>query len=310
MILFFEPIGRFAIWGHNTVKNYFGYSTFPDGIGQFWSFSAQPGASNFCLSDPYRGMTFQQIWSNHQELFDSRYQTFPLLISLVGPEDDLSIQVHPNIEQAKKIGYEIGKNEAWYFLKTADHSRIAYGHNARNESEFRARVKANDWASLIRYRKMSEGDFVYIPAGVIHAMGKGNIVYEIQQATDVTYRLYDYDRCDKEGKKRSLNFEEGLAVVSYDPDMMKVEPQSQLEIISQSSVLSYFCPPDFIVKRLIVKGELPIKLQSYGLATVVSGQGNIQGQSVKLGDNVLITQGSEPIQFDGDMMVMITTEWS
>ncbi|MFR1294895.1 MAG: type I phosphomannose isomerase catalytic subunit [Coprobacillus cateniformis] len=100
-VLFFKPIPRPAIWGHTLVKEYFGYDDFPLGIGQSWSFSAQEGASTVCLSDPYQGQTLLDLWKNHQELFGHPHEDFPVIISLVGPEDDLSIQVHPNAEHAK-----------------------------------------------------------------------------------------------------------------------------------------------------------------------------------------------------------------
>ena len=116
-ILFFDPIPRPAIWGHTLVRDYFGYKQFPEGIGQSWSFSAQKDASTICLTEPFKGMTLRELWKNHQELFGHPNEEFPVIISLVAPEDDLSIQVHPDSQAAKKYGYALGKNEAWNSLK-------------------------------------------------------------------------------------------------------------------------------------------------------------------------------------------------
>lgn len=95
-ILFFKPIPRPAIWGHTLVKDYFDYCDFPDGIGQSWSFSAQENASTVCITEPFVGKTLHELWNSHQELFGHPNEPFPVIISLVGPEDDLSIQVHPD----------------------------------------------------------------------------------------------------------------------------------------------------------------------------------------------------------------------
>ena len=172
-ILFFKPIPRPALWGHTLVKDYFGYQDFPDGIGQSWSFSAQEKDSTVCLTEPYQGMTLRNLWIHHQELFGNQEGEFPVIISLVGPEDDLSLQVHPDAKHAQKVGFSSGKNEAWYFIEANDDANIVYGHHAKDEKELRKYIQEDRWDELIKHLDVHPGDFVYLPAGLLHALKKG-----------------------------------------------------------------------------------------------------------------------------------------
>lgn len=172
-VLFFKPIPRLAIWGHTLVKDYFGYHDFPDGVGQAWSFSCQKGASNICETAPYQGKTLLELWQEHQELFGHPNEQFPVIISLVGPEDDLSIQVHPDVKAALKLGYQAGKNEAWYFIEAEPGAKIVYGHNAKDEADLTHYIKEEQWDKLIRHLEVHPDDFVYLPAGLLHALKRG-----------------------------------------------------------------------------------------------------------------------------------------
>mgnify|MGYP001809828080 CR=1 FL=1 len=307
-ILFFEPIGRFAIWGHDAAKKYFSFKAAPDGIGQFWSFSAQINASNVCTNPPFEGLTLRTLWYSYPGFFESRYKEFPFIISLVGPEDDLSIQIHPNAAIAARLGFEMGKNEAWYFIKTADSGSIVYGHNAKDEAELRSYISDNNWNGLIKHKKVQPGSFVYIPTGIIHAMGKGSIVYEIQQSTDITYRLYDYDRLDQKGSKRSLNQEEGIECVTYDKEIMNISIEPKTKKTGNSTITEYDCEHQFKVFKLEVNGQCPFTWPSYLLCTIVIGNGIVEGKQVKLGDSFLIPKGSDTVSFEGNMTVMVTCE--
>ena len=306
-VLFFKPIPRPAIWGHTLVKEYFGYDDFPLGIGQSWSFSAQEGASTVCLSDPYQGQTLLDLWKNHQELFGHPHEDFPVIISLVGPEDDLSIQVHPNAEHAKKLGFTTGKNEGWYFIEAESGANIVYGHHAANETELRQCIQENRWDDLIQHLDVHSGDFVYLPAGLLHALRKGSIVYEIQQATDITYRFYDYHRKDEYGHERELHMEEAIDCLSYNPEDMKNQIHP-VETYYQNCIQTVFIANDsFTVTKLEVTGEVEYIHTNYQLATVVKGQGKVNNQDIKVGDNFLIPTHTH-IQLNGQMTIMMTTK--
>lgn len=306
-ILFFDPIPRPAIWGNTLIKKYFGYNQFPDGIGQSWSFSAQKDASTVCTTAPYKGISLRELWNEHQELFGHPNEDFPVIISLVAPEDDLSIQVHPNTQVAKKLGYSKGKNEAWYFIEADNDASIVYGHNAKNERDLYKYINDDNWDALIRHLPVHTGDFVYLPAGILHALKKGSIVYEIQQSTDVTFRFYDYHRKDKYGKERDLHLKQAVECLSYDSKMMENNIHPVKEKIENGIKTVFISNDSFTVTKLDVTGENIYKTQNYQLATVVKGDGTIDDIPVKLGDNFLIPQNSK-IRIFGNMTVMMTTK--
>lgn len=306
-VLFFKPIPRPAIWGHTLVKDYFEYKDFPEGIGQSWSFSAQEGASTICLSEPFRGQTLLELWNNHQELFGHPGETFPVIISLVGPEDDLSIQVHPNSQYAKSIGYSSGKNEAWYFIESQEGANIVYGHNAKDEDDLRKYIQNDQWDKLIRHLDVHTGDFVYLPAGLLHALRKGSVVYEIQQATDITYRFYDYHRKDAQGNERELHLEQAIACLSYDPQDMKNNIHPVISMHDGYMKTVYISNDSFTVTKLDVDGQGEYQCDNYQLATVVKGSGQVDGKEVKIGESFLIPVNSQ-VKLEGQMLIMMTTK--
>ena len=306
-ILFFQPIARKAIWGYTLVKDYFGYDEFPLGVGQSWSFSAQENASNKCSSEPYKGKTLLELWKNHQELFGHPNEDFPVIISLVAPEDDLSIQVHPDDEHAKKIGFKFGKNEAWYFIETAENANIVYGHNAKDEKDLYHYINEERWDDLIRHLDVHAGDFVYLPAGLLHALRKGSIVYEIQQATDITYRFYDYHRQDSEGNERELHLKQAVDCLSYNKQGLENNISPKVNTFEHYQETIYISNDSFTVTKLEINGQDRYICDNYQLATVIKGKGRVDNIDVKLGDNFLIPRNTR-VQLDGQMIIMMTTK--
>ena len=309
MILFFRPIPRYTIWGGKACNEYFNTSAlFDDGVGQLWAFAAQDNGSTECVTEPYAGRTLRELWENNPGLFGSHEgEVFPLIISLVAPEDDLSLQVHPDSDYAvRELGLTMGKNEAWYFIKTKD-SSIVYGNKASDRAELEKLVAEDRWEEIPVTVPMHDGDFVYIPAGFMHAMGKNNIVYEIQQSTDVTYRFYDYKRKDKDGNERKLDLKEAMdclhfeaAPVLPDPSVGRYDNLTETVFIRNSS---------FTVTRLEAEGSCSYKAPDgvYQLATVVCGEGTADGTAVRPGSSFLIPAG-EKVSLDGSMTIMMTTK--
>lgn len=306
-VLFFKPIARPAIWGNTLIKEYFGYDDFPNGIGQSWSFSAQEGDSNECLSEPFKGKTLRYLWENHQELFGCENQEFPVIISLVAPEDDLSIQVHPNTEYAQKIGYHSGKNEAWYFIETKENANIVYGHHAKDEDDLHRYIEEDRWDDLLKHLDVHTDDFVYLPAGLLHALKKGSIVYEIQQATDITYRFYDYHRKDAQGNERELHLKQAIECLSYDPNDMINQIQPVCTDLENGQQTVYISNDSFTVTKLEITGSNHYQSDHYQLATLVKGSGCVNGIEIKVGDSFLIPV-NEKIVLDGQMIIMMTTK--
>lgn len=311
-LLFFKPIARKTVWGGTTVKEYFHYPDMEDGVGQAWAFADQPGGlSNECLTPSLSGMTLHEIWDNYPEVFNSRYEKFPFIISLVGPEDDLSIQLHPDTASAKQYGFNSGKDEAWYFLE-ASNSSLIYGHQAENQASLVKRLQNRDFDGLFRRIPAHKDDFVYLPAGIIHALGKNNVVYEIQQATDLTWRIYDYDRVDNEGQHRELHLSQALDVLNHVTDESIAEAISRVVANEHTgdgyTFNTYRTESVFSVARLRCYGQGNISKEGYWLCTVTEGSGIFNGERISCGDNFIVSAECQSMTFSGDFIVMITTE--
>ncbi|MDD8048438.1 MAG: mannose-6-phosphate isomerase [Thomasclavelia sp.] len=306
-VLFFKPIPRPAIWGKTLVRDYFGYNDFPVGIGQSWSFSAQKDASTICATAPYEGQTLYDLWNNHQELFGHPGEDFPVIISLVGPEDDLSIQVHPDAKYAKQLGLPSGKNEAWYFIDSKPGANIVYGHKAISKEDLYNYINNNKWDDLIKHLEVHTGDFVYLPAGLLHALRKGSIVYEIQQAVDITYRFYDYHRKDNNGNERELHLQQAIDCLSYNQKDMVNNIHPVVTNLNCGKQTVYISNESFTVTKLEIDGENEYFTDNYQLATVVKGKGKVDGENIKLGDSFLIPQNTK-IKLSGHMTIMMTTK--
>lgn len=308
-VLFFKAIPRPAIWGHTKVRDFFGYDDFPEGIGQSWSFSAQDGEglSTVCIKGGFKGKTLKELWEKHQELFGHPGEDFPVIISLVGPEDDLSIQVHPDDEHAQKIGYKRGKNEAWFFIESDPGASIVYGQKTKNKEELQEMINQDKWDDIYKKYPVADGDFVYLPAGCLHAMGKGNVVYEIQQSTDITYRFYDYHRKDKDGNERQLHVKQSIDVttVPYKPyDLAKqveetIENGTRKELVSSNYLT---------LNKYDMTGYNKVKNDKpFQLVSIIEGQGTVEGKEVRKGDHFVVCSDQKEVDFDGTMTVMICT---
>lgn len=301
------PIERPALWGGTLIREYFHYPWFGDAIGQSWSFSGQSGQSNIIANGPHRGKTLCKLWETEPELFKSRFSELPVIISLVAPMDDLSIQIHPNAERARAEGYATGKNEAWYFLEAANGGDIVYGHTAHDERELRTMIAQDRWNELVTHLPVKKGDFVYLPAGMLHALRKGSIVYEIQQATDVTYRFFDYHRKDTQGNERPLHLEKAIACVDYTLSPKDAHPNAVTNALASGTMTTFIRNDSFCVNRFEIQGMQTLSFSGYQLFTVVAGRGTADGLALETGVNFLLPAGDN-VTLTGDITLMSTCE--
>lgn len=184
------------IWGH-----------------ELWLVSAYKGKS----STTNDGKTLLEIYNEHPEKFgykDSNTE-FPILVKVIDAKDHLSVQVHPDDKDAKRLdNYPYGKNECWYVLKGKD---IVMGINPKDEKELRSEIDKGNWDNLLQLRDTKAGEFFNIPAGTVHAIRGGSKIFELQQSCDITYRFYDYGRL-QDGKPRELHLEKAIQVTDYKPN--------------------------------------------------------------------------------------------
>lgn len=306
-VYFTKPIPRPALWGGKLLKEYFQYPDFPDNIGQSWAFSAQDGASNLIEGGEYAGKTLADLWHEKPYIFASRYNTFPVIVSLVAPVEDLSIQIHPNAAIAAESGHAMGKNEAWYFLEAQDDGNIVYGCRAKNEVELRKMIASDRWNDLVQLLPVRRGDFVYLPAGILHALRKGSIVYEIQQATDITYRFFDYHRKGTDGKERDLHIEQAIRCMNFNLNEDCAHSSQIDDYLPHGTLTKLVCNDSFCVRKLVLNREETLVFDGYQLMTVCNGGGRVDGLPLHIGQSFLVPSKNK-ILLEGQMTILMTGE--
>ena len=214
------PIRKNAIWGGNSIAPRFGIGNPGDTCAEAWMLSLRPDGENRIENAAAVGMTLSEYAHEvgAEQLCGS--DSFPLLIKIIDAADRLSVQVHPDDIYAKAHGLDAGKTEMWYILDAAPGAQLVYGVRPGVTSEqMKAAAENGTCEELLNFVPVKKGDCFYIPAGLVHAIGKGILIAEIQQNSNTTYRLYDYNRTDKDGKKRELHTQSAAAVMKTSFDV-------------------------------------------------------------------------------------------
>lgn len=309
-LLFLEPVFKDRIWGGSRLKTDYGYQIPSNTTGECWAISAHKNGETKIRNGKFAGTPLSKLWENNPELFaNSKKRPFPLMIKIIDANQDLSVQVHPNDEFAQMMENDSGKSECWYILSAKENAKIVYGHNAKSNDEVKTLVKQNKWNKLLRPVAVKAGDFFPVPTGTVHAIGAGTLILEVQQSSDVTYRLYDYDRKDDKGNLRELHIDKALAVIKA-PHKDHIQQFESMNINLDSTFTTLTVNQYFKVGKLQVNGELPeLKLNvSYMLISVIDGVGTINGQSVKKGDHIIIPNQIRSLKFSGYLTVITTSE--
>jgi mannose-6-phosphate isomerase len=218
--LFFEPLPFERVWGGNHLAALFG-KPFPQGkvIGESWELSDRPGAESIVAWGPCAGLTLREVLARHpEEMYGTlaHGERFPLLVKYVDAGTALSVQVHPDDAGARSFG-DAGKNECWVVVRAAPGAQIVRGLKAGvTRADFERAVDAQNVEPLLHSFSPNVGDVVALPAGTVHAIGAGLVVAEIQQNSDLTFRIYDYNRLGLDGKPRALHIKEALSAIRFD----------------------------------------------------------------------------------------------
>lgn len=276
--MFLKPYFQEKIWGGDRLKTEFGYDIPSDHTGECWAISAHLHGPAVVENGPYKGEKLNEVWNKHREVFgNAKGDVFPLLTKILDAKTDLSVQVHPDDQYAKEHEGELGKTECWYVIKADEGSVMYYGHNAHTREELKSMIDNHEWDKLLRKVPVHAGDFLYVPSGTIHAIGKGIMVLETQQSSDTTYRLYDFDRVDaKTGKKRELHLKQSIDctnVPHHDPQLKYKKFQVGDVAVTRFVSTEFFAVYEWKLdggQGTFKRGEAP-----YTLASVIDGEGNL-----------------------------------
>ena len=220
----FKPITQYRIWGGNKLNQAVSDDLKIENLGEIWSISGVEGNISEVENGFLKGQNLNELISTYQEkligkkVWEKFGLDFPLLIKFIDAAQPLSVQVHPNDEQAKRLHNSFGKSEMWYIMDAEMDAELIIGFNEEIEkSDYEKHLKSETLEEILGRVSVVKGDAVYIPAGRVHAIGAGIVLAEIQQTSDVTYRIYDYNRIDKDGNKRELHTDLALEAIDFSP---------------------------------------------------------------------------------------------
>ncbi|HOI86215.1 MAG TPA: mannose-6-phosphate isomerase, class I [Acholeplasmataceae bacterium] len=304
-ILFLEPVFKERIWGGQKLHTRFGYNLPFEKTGECWAISAHPNGSSIIKNGRFKGRTLQDLYEKDRELFNHLPSPrFPLLTKILDANDDLSVQVHPSDDYALTYEKDLGKTECWVVLEADPGSKIIYGHTATTKEELKSMIDHHEWKKLLVEKEVKPGDFIYVPSGTIHALGKGLLILETQQSSDTTYRVYDYDRKDDKGQPRDLHIKQSIEVTNVPHE--DITPQPKILKVKESLITRYVSNQFFTVERWSVKKELSLKSNHFKLISVIDGSGFINDEAIKKGDHLIITGEVYDINLKGTMELIVS----
>jgi mannose-6-phosphate isomerase class I len=309
----FKPIMKEYIWGGSRLMTEFHYPSDSDHVGECWVISAHPRGDcelveEGCGESDRLGLTLSQIYAAHRDLFGyPEDPTFPLLVKLIDAKENLSIQVHPDDDYA--AAHEDGcrgKYESWYILDCPEDAYLILGHHARTREELAEMVAEERYEELFRKVPIHKGDFVTIAPGTIHNTTAGCLILEVQQSSDLTYRLYDYNRL-QDGVPRPLHVAKCLDVITVPDEGSETRVVSTRGLTPNVPHELVVCPR-YSVYKLIVKDEAKIEQNKpFMIVSVIEGTGVIDGRIVQKGTHILLPYGYGTVHFMGDMEVILSS---
>jgi mannose-6-phosphate isomerase len=305
----FKTIFKDKIWGGEKIKTVLGkdFSPLPN-CGETWEVSGVKGDISVVAEGELQGKALTDLLEEYKgklagnKIYEKFGDEFPLLIKFIDANEDLSIQVHPDDELGKKRHNSFGKTEMWYVLQADPGATLISGFNQQvDEKLYIEKLNSGNLTDILNKEDVAQGDIFFLPAGRVHTIGKGLLIAEIQQTSDITYRIYDFDRMDDKGNKRELHTEEALAAIDYKvyPEYKSVYPHKTNE-----AVKAVTCP--YFTTNILNFTENTSRdytnLDSFVIHVCVEGAYSIiignEKYEVKKGECILIPNSINTIQIE------------
>lgn len=314
----FMPVYKEMVWGGRNLEKL--GKTLPEGnIGESWEISCHPDGVNVIANGEYKGMLLTECIAKlgrkaiGTSLPEKDVEKFPLLVKIIDANDKLSVQVHPDDVYAQQHeNGEYGKNEMWYILSAAPGAKLVYDvmPGVTREKLCKA-LERDEVEACLKYVEVKPGDVLNIPAGLVHAIGEGIVLAEVQQNSNTTYRVYDYNRVDKNGNKRALHIEKALDVIDFQTEGRKeMVPGLKVPIHAASYKTYKVANRYFSVELYEVSGEIKEDADGskFCLYVVLEGEMNIQyaggAVEVQLGESVLIPASMGAYTLEGSFKAL------
>lgn len=280
-ILKLIPAGKDYLWGGTRLRDEYGKKIDLTPLAETWECSVHPDGPSHIMNGEFKGQTLADVLKEYPEYLGTKMKNgeLPVLVKFIDAKRDLSVQVHPDDEYARKYENQNGKTEMWYVIDADEGASLIYGFQHKVTPEIlQEAVNTGTLDKHLQKVEVHKGDVFYVPAGTVHGIGAGILIAEIQESSNVTYRVYDYNRVDKNGKKRELHFSKAVQVMDMDvaldvkqkPRMVKHYPGCSRELLCRCKY--------FETERIqVTKGfSFSVKEESFQILMCLDGYGQVE----------------------------------
>lgn len=316
-----KPAGKDYLWGGNRLNEVYGKEIALSPLAETWECSTHPEGLSIVQGGAFHGRTLKSVLEEHPEYAGKMLLPdgeLPILVKLIDAKEDLSVQVHPDDAYAGEHEQgSPGKYEMWYVLDAREDTHLVYGfHHDQNRETVKQNLSQGTLRKSLQYVPIQKDQVFYIEPGQVHAIGAGALIAEIQQNSNITYRLYDYDRLDKNGQPRPLHIDKALDVVRFESS---TEPRQPIRVLRYqpgcASELLCRCKY-FQVERLLVNTDAPQEVsflrplaQSFQVLLCIEGQGILfpepgDGLAFRKGDCLFIPANCPPLKLQGSVQLL------
>ena len=307
-----QPIFKEIIWGGNRLKTDYNKISDLNNIAESWELTVRDDGMNTIIGGEFDGLTMQEYIDKNgfSVVTNKELDRFPLLIKFIDAEDNLSIQVHPDDEYGMKTANSLGKTEMWYIIDAKPGAKLVYGlKEGCTVDTLRVAIENGTVEEQLNFVNVKKGDVFFIPSGLVHAIGAGILLAEIQQNSNITYRVYDYNRLGKDGKPRELHVEDALNVIvnRTDAEIDRIRFSTNAKNDNLLASCEYFN-----VEKHFVDGdfEFSTSAESFNSILCLDGDGKIEynGESFSLtkGDSYFVPAGIGKYSVVGKVEIIVS----
>ena len=310
--IFMKPVFKDYIWGGTNLKEKLNKHTPYEKTAESWEISANANGKNVISNGEYEGKTLDDLFENKEirkRIFGAKTENldrFPLLVKFIDAESNLSVQVHPDNDYAKKEEHDIGKTEMWYIMDCRPNSKIVCGVKQDiTKEDIKKYIQGNKIEEILNYITVKKGDAIYIPSGTLHAIMKGILICEIQQNSDLTYRVYDWNRSGKDGKPRELHISKAIDVINVttNPKANSTNTEGEKNIVNG----------DFFKTNKVVVDEKytdETNKESFYIINVIEGSRSLivsnKEYDIKIGDSFILPASIGRYEINGRIQLLKT----
>lgn len=312
-IIFLEPAYKNYIWGGTRLKEELHKNTPYEITAESWEISTNKNGNSIITEGEFKGKKLQELFEMQdyrKKIFGEKCikkDRFPLLIKYIDAKNNLSVQVHPSDNYATKNEGDIGKSEMWYIMDCPKAAKLICGlkENIKTKEQLKNIIKKGTIKEYLQYIDIEKGDSIYIPAGTIHAITSGILICEIQQNSDLTYRVYDWDRVDKNGNSRELHIKQAIDVINLKNKAIKVKTK----VKEYQKILD---TENFKVDKLNINGKYLAESNedTFYAINILDGEGRIywnnKEHKIKKGDSFIIPANIGKYKISGNLIALKT----